>query len=188
MQLFSDNELLDALKEGSSEAFTEIYNRYWAKLLRVAMRKTNSRETAEELVQNLFVSIWQKREVLFIKDLNFYLFSALRFSFIDYLESKAVQQRFSAYYQSYVSFTDNSTEESLALSDLTEDIARTLLGVPEKSRQIFEMSRFEHLTIPEIAARMNLSEKTVEYHLGNSLKALREHLGELLVFSFYFLR
>ncbi|GGH53222.1 RNA polymerase sigma-70 factor [Dyadobacter endophyticus] len=176
------------LQLGSREAFAEIYERYWGMLYRLAYQKLRCKETAEELVQELFVSIWVKSGQTNIRELRPYLLTALRFSIINHIESLRVHERFVAYYESFLNQEDNVPVDDLALQDLTEAIERTLEALPEKSKQVFRMSRFEYLTIPEIAERLNLSEKAVEYHLTRSLKVVRGSLRNLgALASFFFI-
>lgn len=174
---WSDAQLTASLTQGSRDAFAEIYERYWSPLYRVAYQKLRVQEVAEELVQDLFVSVWQKRELLIINQLKSYLFSALRFSIIDHIRTLTVHERFVAYYEAFASDTDYQTENALALHDLTEAVERSLQTLPDKSQTVFRLSRFEHLTIPEIAQRLDLSEKAVEYHLTRALTALRGQLA-----------
>lgn len=169
-------QLLTSLNEGSREAFSVIYERYWFKLYRLAYKKLDSKEAAEELVQDIFVGLWQKRETLEIRQLENYLFRAVKYSVIDIIESKAVHEKFVAYYEVFTDQTDQNADEDLALVDLTEAIEKGLMDLPEKSQEVFKLSRFNHLTIPEIAQKLSLSEKAVEYHLSKALKVLRVSL------------
>lgn len=173
---WSDETLFAAVQQGDRQAFAEIYNRYWAELYQVACRKTGVAEVAEELVQDLFVTIWQRRERLNVSQLNRYLFSALKFDIIDYFREQAVHERFVQHMEQTATELDQRTEDSLAMQDLTRSVELVLGTLPDKTQQVFRLSRFECLTIPEIAVRLDVSEKTVQYHLGNALKALRTHL------------
>ncbi|GAB3989443.1 RNA polymerase sigma-70 factor [Spirosoma daeguense] len=184
---FADTQLISALEGGDRDAFAEIYSRYWSLLYRLAYQKLRSRETAEELVQDLFVSIWTKRNQTTIRELRPYLLTALRFSIINHIESLRVHERFVTYYESFLSQTDTEPADELALQDLTDAVERSLQTLPEKSQQVFRMSRFEYLTIPEIAQHLGLSEKAVEYHLTRALRVVRENLrdtGALILFFF----
>ncbi|MBO0930154.1 RNA polymerase sigma-70 factor [Fibrella aquatilis] len=171
----TDEQLVLALQQGDRQAFAELYDRYWADLFQLAARKLASPELAEELVQDLFISLWQRRETLVITQVNRYLFSALKFSVIDHIRTQQVHERFVDHYLTITSPT-TEPEDALALQDLTRSIEQGLQTLPSTTQQVFRLSRFEHLTIPEIAARLGVSEKVVEYHLGNALRAMRRHL------------
>ncbi|GAB3571856.1 sigma-70 family RNA polymerase sigma factor [Spirosoma luteolum] len=177
--LTSDDLLLTALQAGNHDAFAAIYDRYWSALYRLAYQKVRSREGAEELVQELFVSLWANRHRTTIQQLRPYLFSALRFSVIDSIESQRVQERFISYYESFLLQTSEPPADTLGLRDLTNAIEETLRPLPEKSQLVFRLSRFEQLSIPEIADRLGLSEKAIEYHLARALKAVRAQLRDI---------
>ena len=170
-----DEELVAATQRGDRQAFAVLYGRYWAELFQVATRKLGSATLAEELVQDLFISLWQRRETLAITHLNRYLFSALKFAVIDHFRSQEVHERFVDQYLALAT-TDTPPQDALALQDLTRSIEQGLQTLPTTTQQIFRLSRFEHLTIPEIAERLGVSEKVVQYHLGNALRAMRSHL------------
>ena len=171
----TDEQLVQAVQRSDQQAFSELYARYWADLFQVAARKLASPELAEEVVQDLFVSLWQRRETLVITQVNRYLFSALKFAVIDHIRSEQVHERFVDY---YLAMANPATppEDALALQDLTRSIEQGLQTLPPTTQQIFRLSRFEHLTIPGIAARLGVSEKVVQYHLSNALRAMRNHL------------
>lgn len=171
----TDEQLVVALQQGDRQAFAELYNRYWTDLFQLAARKLASPELAEEVVQDLFITLWQRRETLAVTQVSRYLFSALKFSIIDHIRTHQVHERFVDY---YLANTNPATEpeDALALQDLTRSIEQGLQTLPSTTQQVFRLSRFEHLTIPEIAARLNVSEKVVEYHLRNALRAMRSHL------------
>ena len=174
---WGDGDLLSALQQSDRQAFAEIYERYWEPLHRVATRKLGSSEAAEEVVQELFVTIWQRRETLRIDQLDRYLFSALKFGIIDLIRTQAVHKRFVHFVETTATDVDQRTEDTLAMQDLTRSIERVLTHLPEKTQQVFRLSRFDCLNIPEIAARLGTSEKTVQYHLSNALRTLRTQLN-----------
>ena len=182
---WGDGDLLNALQQGDRRAFAEIYERYWEPLHRVACRKLGSSETAEEVVQDLFLTIWERRQTVRIDKLDRYLFSALKFGIIDLIRTQAVHDRFVHFVETTSTNFDQRTEDTLALQDLTRSVERVLLGLPEKTQQVFRLSRFDCLTIPEIADQLKVSEKTVQYHLGNALRTLRTNLNspEACVFA-----
>ena len=173
--------MLEALQQDDESAFGEIYRRYCYRLFSIAYGKLKNREVAEELVQELFETLWSKRATSTIQQLDHYLFSALRYRIINYIKAQKVRAGYELFCRVSLSDTDTNTEDSLALDDLNSAFAAGLRQLPEKSREVFRLSRLEHYTVPEISARVHLSEKTVEYHLTKSLKLLRSYLREFLM-------
>ena len=178
---WSDDALVKALGQGDAKAFEEIYVRYWYQLFDLAHRKLNSREAAEEIVQELFTALWHKREAHTISKLRPYLHSAVKYQIIDSIKSKMTHAGYLAYTKPYLSEADRATEDVVAVSDLSGALVASVTRLPEHTQQVSRLSRFEHQSVPEIAGRLNLSQKTVEYHLTRAMKLLRVSLKDFLV-------
>lgn len=178
---WDDAALVQALHHGDALAFAEIYERYWWPLLQLASRKLGSREAAEELVQDLFTALWHKRAEHRIQHLQPYLHAAVRHRVIDGLKARPPRAAYVAYHATRLAQPDYCTEEEVAADDLTGALQASLTQLPDHTREVFRLSRFEHQSVPEIAGRLNLSRKTVEYHLTRALKQLRVSLKDFLV-------
>ncbi|GAA4051211.1 RNA polymerase sigma-70 factor [Hymenobacter glaciei] len=175
----ADAVLLRALAQDDEQAFAEIYQRYWDELHAHACRKLGCPHEADEVVQDLFVALWNKRHSApDIQQLNAYLFTALKYRVIDYLRAQAVRLAHAA--AAPTSSADRGTEESMAVADLAAALAASLRRLPAHARAVFQLSRLEHRTVPEIAAQLQVSPKTVEYHLARSLRLLRISLREFM--------
>ena len=179
LHLLTDDLLLRLLQASDEHAFRELYQRYWKKLFTTACYKLKSKEAAEEIVQNIFVSLWEKRATLQIDNLENYLFIAVKYKVINYVESLMVRQ--AGQKQLAGNTTDESTEATIMINDLHAVIQQALTQLPAKTREVFTMSRFEKCSVREIARHMNLTEKAVEYHITQSLKLLRVSLKDYMV-------
>lgn len=177
----TDQELLVALRAADREAYAEIFRRYSGRLFELAHGKLKSRETAEELVQELFETLWLKRAESAAQQLDHYLFSAVRYRIINHIRNYKVREAYAAYCRLRQSEAVASTEEAVAYEDLSAALQSGMQQLPQKAREIFRLSRLEQFTVPEIASQVNLSPKAVEYHLTRSLKVLRVHLKDFLV-------
>lgn len=178
---WTDAALLEALRTDDADAFGEIYRRYCYRLFTMAYRKLRSREVAEELVQDLFEALWHKRATGQVQQLEPYLFTAIRYRVINYVKSQHVRAGYELYCRLYQPSTDQSTEKLLAAKDLHAALEAGLRRLPEKSREVFRLSRLEHYTVAEISGRLQLSEKAIEYHITKSLKLLRGYLQDFLL-------
>lgn len=178
---WDDGQLLQALSGGNRLALAELYERYWYDLYRVAFQKTKSREISEELVQDLFVQLWQRRESLDVRQVDAYLFRSLKYSVIDHIKSQVVEQKYQAYQQFFAPQVNTSTEEQVSYNNLIETIESELVKLPTKTQEVFRLSRFEGQSIPEISERLSLTDKAVEYHLSKALKLLRLQLRDYIV-------
>ncbi len=175
------------LEKGREGAFSEIYERYWEKLYVYAFNRTHSSDIAFEITQDIFVSLWQRRqEVIFHSSLSGYLFASIRYRIIRYIKSSIIREEYCRDYTLYSqSLSDNSNEEKVNLHQLEEAIEKSIRELPKRCQEIFRMSRYQSLSIKEIADKLNISHKTVENQLTLALKHLRKSLGEFMLFALF---
>jgi RNA polymerase sigma-70 factor (family 1) len=186
MPLLSDEELLHLTRSGEGAAFTEIYHRYWKKLLTVAINKTGGNiEEAEEIVQDIFVSLWSRREKLELtSSLEHYLAASVKYQIIKSLAKKDLLRRYTVHNQSTASGSDNSTQDWLDFEELQSRLEALVAALPEKCQLVYRMSRESGYSQKKIAGELSISEKTVEAHLGKALKSLRDGLYSLKITLF----
>ncbi len=181
-QSFSDAQLLTAFKEDDIAAFEEIYKRYWLTLFKVALKQTNSKQDAEELVQVLFERIWKNRKTTVINNIGAYLTVSLRNLIIDFFRQKATQKQFRES-QDFVEEA-NLTEEEVNKIQLLNLIENLLLELPQKTQIVFKLSRYENKSNKEIAEMLELTTKAVEYHITQTIKHLKHFLKSYFVLLF----
>jgi RNA polymerase sigma-70 factor (family 1) len=179
----NDCELLEAFRKGEKEAFVVIYERFWNRIFLIAYRSIRNKEVAEDLVQNLFLKLWDKRDLLHINQLESYLHTSIRNSVIDYIHSQIVRTKYLDHLVATPPVEENNTDRLIALNDLSTLIEEGLTQLPEKSRSIFRMNRLDHSPVDEIARKLKISEKAVQYHLTKSLKVMRVYLKSITFFS-----
>ena len=180
-RIYTDQELLDAMRHDDEKAFAELFQRYWRKVHAMAYARVRSKEVTEEIVQDLFVSLWDKRATVTINHLPSYLFQAVKFKAITYIESKLVQEKYWNYYKRFVPQKENATDMAVGYNDLVQAIEEGMAQLPEKSKKVFRLNRLEGHSIAEIASSLNLSEKAIQYHLTQSVKKLRIHLKNYIL-------
>lgn len=178
---WTDAALLEALALDDRGAFAELYERYWYQVFALAYRKLKSRETAEELVQELFATLWHKRAQHSIAQLEHYLLAAINRRVLGYIRAHRVRSHYASYCRTVLTAATHDTEETMAATDLAAAFSRGVELLPAKSREVFRLSRLEHQSVEEIASRLDVTPKAVEYHLTKSLKLLRTYLREFLV-------
>ncbi len=176
----SDKNLVDLCREGDTKAFEELYNRYWCKLYSSAFKRIRVREVAEEIVQELFTSLWLNREKLVIHtSFQNYLYSSVRYLVFAYFSKEYSRKSYEEFALGKVSIYDNSTEEVIALHDLGKNLDAELSHLPGRCRSVFELSRKQYKSNKEIASVLGISEKTVENQLTKALRILRVNLKYL---------
>lgn len=169
------------LSDGDRSAFENLYNSLWSKLYSIAFNYVRERETSEEMVQETFVKLWLKRrDLVRVNDIMGFAVRTLQFKVFDYFDSKAIEERYLSRAMKtsvlHVDDTNQQVEYDEMLSRLNDELEK----LPDTTRTIFRLSRFNHFTNEEIASNLSLSVKTVEYHITQSLKHLRLRLGDLL--------
>lgn len=173
-QLPDDSQLLDRLGSHDTAAFEEIYRRYWKRLFDFALTKTRDADVAEEIVQDLFVTVWEKRDSLHIKNLQSYLFTAVRNRVIDHFKDKVFDELDAA-------DSPSAPDYPLFLDELENAMQNAVGRLPEKTRRIFVLNRLEGNTIRQISSELNLPERTVEYHITQALRTLKTLLKDFII-------
>jgi len=182
-KVLSDELLVKLLKANDDAALKEIYLRYWRSLFLNAFNRVRAREVAEELVQNIFLSLWEKRQTAEIIRLECYLKTCIKYQTINYLKSKVLDRKYAEYLVQQTREEEGGGESVLLIHELNDAIDRAIRQLPPKTQIVFRLSRLENRTVREIAMSLNISEKAVEYHITQSLKMMRLHLKEFIFFS-----
>lgn len=180
---YSDEGLLKLLKQQELGAFEEIYLRYWRRLYSAAYRRVQSREASEEIVQDIFTSLWVNRHSTNIEILSSYLFTAVKYKVINHLDKEVSRRNYAEVQMNSSMLTDNSTEESILLNELNLALEKEIEKLPPKRQQIFKMSRQGHLSIKQVASHLGISEKTAENQLGKAIKVLKLNLKHFNLFT-----
>jgi RNA polymerase sigma-70 factor (family 1) len=179
----SDEAVLLLFKDEDAHAYKEIYLRYWKQVYQVAYKKLHSKELAEELTQNLFVDLWKRRNTIRIDNLSAYLFGSLKYAIINYFKSVLVHEKYNLHVlQASKPHADN-TDHLILLHDLSEALNKGIDLLPKKTAEVFKLSRISHYSVKDISRELNISEKSVEYHITQSLKTMRFHLKEYFVLA-----
>jgi len=183
-QAYADMDLIGLMKAQNSQAFEEIYRRYWRVLYSITYRRIQSREISEEIVQDIFASLWINRSTASIQCLSSYLSSAAKYKAINHLAREMSRQAY-AHDQQLRSERkhDNCTEESVLLNDFTGALEREIEKLPAKRRQIVRLHKNEDLSLKQVASQLGISEKTAENQYGKALKVLKLNLRHFTLLS-----
>jgi RNA polymerase sigma-70 factor (ECF subfamily) len=159
------------------QSFEVLFRQYYQMLCSYAYRFVNDTDMAEEIVQELFYKLWEKRsEIQVTSSLKSYLFSAVHNRCLKFIEHRNVEARYKNYYLLHGSEIDYQQQESSNAKELQGIIERTLDSLPNRCSHIFRLNRFEGLKYNEIAVKLSISVKTVEANMGKALKLLRRNL------------
>lgn len=180
LSFFTDQKLLSHFVEWDDiEAFEEIYNRYWRKLLDIAFQRVHSKEIAQEIVQEVMVSLYLRRQAIpKTVNLEAWLRTAIKYKVFNNYRSQQVHLTHLEEIILQNQISPLRPDESLVLKETRERVTIAAARLPEKCRQVFMMSRFEQLSQQEIADRLDISVSTVKKHLTRALTTLKEDLRE----------
>ena len=180
--------LIERLAQGDEHAFTEIYNLYWKRLIALAYTHVRDKFLAEEIVQEVFLSLWNRKETLEINSLNAYLATSVKFSIFTQVARRNRKEEIIDGISKNAGFAHASylPDELFHAKFLEDYVNRIVDELPEKCRMVYIASRKHEMTIPEIAAKMNIADKTVEAHLTKALKTLRLNLKDVLLIILLF--
>lgn len=170
------NDIFDKIKKGDEQAFKILFHTFYKSLCNYAIQFLEDIEDAEEVSQDIFVKLWEKRSTIEIKtSVKNYLFRSVRNQCLNQIKHKKIKQQ-------YVNTIKEISKQDINIShyfiepDLAKKIGKAINLMPEKRKNIFRLSREEGLKYKEIAKKLNISEKTVEAHMGLALKYLRKKL------------
>ncbi len=187
----ADSDLITLFRSGDDFAYTEIYHRYTKVLFRHAYHKLHDREEARDVVQQLFVNLWERREDL--NDtviLKAYLYNGVRNGVLNLIAHQNVKSKHLASIGSFMESGEIMADHQIRERQLQSIIEKEVSLLPSKMRTVFELSRNEHLSHKEIAVKLSLSEQTVKVQVRNALRILRVKLGLWAVFLplYFFLK
>lgn len=186
---FSDVELIAALKLGDRSAFAEIFDRYSDLLYVHAYNKLRHKEEAKDMVQDVFIKLWDKHRQLEIKsNLSGYLYVMVRNSIFSLISHKNVINNYSAAFCKFRLEGEAVTDHLIREKQLAKIIEAEIAALPPRMREVFELRRKEHLSNKQIALRLNISELTVSDQMKKALRQLRLRMGLVLAIAGYLLR
>jgi len=176
------DQLAQRIRIGDEQALELLFRKYYTRLCSYANKYFNDPEEAREVVQEVFIKIWEKKEEINPEEsLSSYLFRITFNNSIHRLRHKKVATKYAEIYKLvYVDNTEISPHDSLIATELTYNISVAVRKIPPKCRQVFNLSRVDGLKYTEIADTLKISVKTVEAQMSKALNILRLELKEYL--------
>lgn len=173
----SNGQLMALVRQHDERAFTEIYNRYKGVLFVHAYRMLENAEEAQDIIQDLFTMLWSRRsEIMITGSLSSYLYAAVKNRILDQMAKDRNRDRYIDSLAGFMEEGEYITDHQLRENELSHLIEKEVALLPAKMRQIFELSRLSNLSHKEIAAEMNISDKTVKKQISNALLILRKKI------------
>lgn len=169
-----------SLTGGNTILFERTFKEHFKGLHAYAYTMLKDEQAAEDVVQNIFLKLWEKKERIQIeRSIAAYLYRSVYNDCINQINHMKVRNAYEAY-ETYASRNRHAEQDQVSYTELEQKISRALNELPEGCRTVFQMSRFEELKYHEIAGKLGISIKTVENQMGKALKLMREKLAEHL--------
>jgi RNA polymerase sigma-70 factor (family 1) len=173
----SDTQLILELRNGDRQSFREIYERYSARLIAIALKKTGNEDDAMDMIQDLFLSVWKNRYTLQINgSLEAYLVVSVNYMTYKWYKKQKLQpeslNNLTEEYEQY----ENGTFHRLAFAELNMVINKEIDAMPEKMRQVYLCSRDQDMSGTQIAAELGISHQTVRNQISNALSRLKKSI------------
>lgn len=182
---FSDEQLCLLLKQGEERALDAILLRYWQPMYQMAAKTLKDVYAAEDIVQDIFVRIWDSRaKITFKHTLKAYLFASTRYGIYRHIRKVHLQEAHQQA-QDFQYIEHYNPENELECKELMENVAQIVNSLPSRCREVYDMSRNDQLNHREIAELLNISTKTVENQITIALKRIRIGLGKVILLLIY---
>ncbi|MDF2191472.1 RNA polymerase sigma-70 factor [Paraflavitalea sp. CAU 1676] len=170
---------MEQWQQGDERSFEQLYHQHALPLLKIAVQKTDDREVAKELVQTVFVTLYQNKAGAHkINSLQAYLYTMLKNKLLDHYRHLLVQKKF--HLQStnqYERVSNNDVESYVDTRELENRLGEEVAKLPPQCQTVFRMRREQEMSNKEIATTLNISENTVEQHMRKAIRLLREALN-----------
>lgn len=178
---YSDKKLLELVSSGDMPAFEIIYNRYSKDMFIFAMNVFKKKEVCEDIIQNVFISFWTKREETTISNLKPYLFQAVKFQIFNHLRNQKISTEDLTRFN-LVDLSMNISQK-IEFNELELIIKEEVDKLPNRCQQIFVLSRYQHKSNKEIALELDISIQAVKNQISKAIRAIKENLtSEEVVF------
>ena len=174
---YRPSEVLEQLTEGNESAFKQIYDRYWLSIYKTVKRYTKSPEVAEDIVQEIFTTLWNNRssfkEVI---NLEYYLITMAKNLTYKTLRKMAFEKTVKNHWSAEDLQAENSANSAILDQQYAQLIQQAVRLLPSQQKQIFHMAKVEGLSHKDIAAQLKISRLTVKTHMAKALRSIRHYL------------
>ena len=186
-RLSSDEILVKSMTKGDSEAFRCLFDRYWQNMYAIVFSVSKDKEVCLEIVHDIFLNVWLKRDHLQIDCFKGYILASARYHAYRYMKStKRNSLEYRENLEQIDSISTNDGESNISYQELEQKVERHLEDLPKRCKEIFTLSRMSQLSNDEIASRLDISKRTVENQLTHALKHLRLSIKHFLVLMLIF--
>lgn len=189
--LYNEQELLLRIAKGDEAAFVTLFHKYQSPVFKVAYQLVKSQAYSEELVQDIFLKVWEQRSALpGIQNFQNWLFILARNHLISHLRRMALEKKVRRAWTDERPMNENSTDYKLRSAQFKEFLQEIIGGLPQQQQAVFRLAKEQHLTYDQIAQQLSISPNTVRIHMTRALDAIRRGLKDkgiefVLLFAYF---
>ncbi len=183
-QSASDDTLAERIRSGDESAFESLIAKHYSSLLHYVIGRVNSADDAEDILQEIFVRLWRRREEIQLhSEFRAYLFTAARNQLLNHQRSERRKQfvQHTIAQTSMFEIPEDIISSEVDQTALVQSLQIAIAALPDRAREVWELHRNHNLTYPEIAATLGLSINTVKSHMARAMAGIRAALGPFLV-------
>lgn len=171
-----ENNIQTILPEIDQRTFETLFQTYWKRMYAFALKTTDDEHDAQEIVQEIFKSLWERRKSLNLNDAERYLLRSVKLKSLEYIRNKATRDR---HHEVILKQSSTSYEDSqVNFNELKGRINSIIDTLPKQCKNVFKMSREQGLTNKEIAQNLFITERAVEYHISKALMVFRTYFNK----------
>lgn len=177
MSIFTSTKAWFSGASINRKTFEEAYKQYWENVYAVCYNNIRDSELAKEMVQDIFKSLWERRESLELRNIEHYLIRSAKLKTFEHLRNRATRQRLDEENMQNCAVSGNCTEERVLFNDLKGNVELLVDSLPCQCKRVYKMSREDGLSNKEIAGMLSITERAVEYHISKALGVLKSGLN-----------
>ncbi|WP_175632166.1 sigma-70 family RNA polymerase sigma factor [Pedobacter ghigonis] len=177
MDLKANQPISVKLTRIDQASFERAYDLYWEKIFAVCYNNIKELEPAKGMVQDIFKSLWERRDELELQNVEHYLVRAAKFKVFEYIRNKVNRQKHNEFQAMDCRVASNCTEEQVLFNDLKEKVNLLVDTLPCQCKRVYKMSREQGMSNKEIAGVLYISERAVEYHITKAMSRLKVGLA-----------
>ena len=180
----ADQKLIKQISAGNELAFAHFYDKHWYALFISAYKILKDEEACKDIVQEVFLNVWEKPNLTKIQNVKAYLYQTVRFKVLMALRKDKISEKHLETIQELVA---NTTEEQLDFNEVNEVLQNSINSLPKRCKEVFRLSRMENLSNKEISDKLGISIRTVETHISNALRVIRSGVDSSAAMAVLFL-
>ena len=174
--MLEHNRIVQEIREGNEKSFRQVFHAYYEGLCQYAFTLIKDMDDAEDVVQSMFLKIWEKRQTLIItRTIKAYLYKAVYHQCLNHFDHRSVRVKFQE--RKAVEHVPEVQHPEVFPNELEERIVAAINSLPKQCRTIFMMSRYQEMKYVEIAKELDISVNTIENQISKALRMLRERIN-----------